>query len=41
VATSERDNLFASEAEAEVAIESLRALGGDWADGEYRIVRAN
>lgn len=31
-------NRFDSEEEAERAIESLRALGGDWAEAEYRVV---
>jgi hypothetical protein len=30
-------NRFATEAEAEAAIESLRALGRDWAESEYRV----
>lgn len=33
-------NRFDSEAEAEAAIESLRKLGDEWADAEYRVVTA-
>lgn len=29
---------FTTSIEAEVAIESIRALGGEWASGRYRIV---
>jgi len=32
------DNAFDSVADAEAAIESLRALGDDWATAEYRVV---
>ena len=31
-------NHFETEGEAEAAIESLKALGSEWADGEYRVV---
>jgi hypothetical protein len=31
-------NAFETRAEAERAIDALRALGGDWAEGVYRIV---
>lgn len=34
-------NAFASAAEAEQAIEDLRALGAEWAEAEYRVVEAN
>lgn len=30
-------NRFSSAEEAEDAIESLRALGGEWAEAEYRV----
>lgn len=41
VASEESANWFSSEAEALEAIESLRALGDEWATAEYRVVRAN